>query len=51
MFFLLLRESDGGTIFWTNQHPLRSCPFSSFSVLSLTSCHWICCLFEATKRR
>jgi len=49
IFFLLSRESDGGAIFWTNPHPRRSCPFSRFPVASLTSFHFICCLFEATK--
>jgi len=50
-FILLSQESDGGAIFWTNLQPLRSCPFLSFPVVSLTSYHWICCLFEATKQR
>jgi len=45
------RESDGGAIFWTNPHPLNSCPFPSYSVVFLTSYHWICCLFEAIKQR
>jgi len=31
---LLLRESDSGSIFWTNLHSLRSCPFPTFSVVS-----------------
>jgi len=31
------QESDGGAIFWTNPHPLRSCPFPSFPDVSLTS--------------
>jgi len=39
MFILLSRESDGGTIFWTKPHPLRSCPFPRFPVVSLTSYH------------
>jgi len=39
IFILLSQESDGGAIFWKNLHPLRSCPFSSFQVLSLTSYH------------
>jgi len=31
---------------WTaNLHPLRSCPYPSFPVVSLTSYHLICCLF------
>jgi len=30
IFILLSRESDGGAIFWTNPHPLGSCPFSSY---------------------
>jgi len=51
IFILLLRESDDGAILWTNPHPLRSCPFPSFPVVSLTSYHWICGLFEATKQR
>jgi len=51
IFILLLRERDGCAIFWTNPHQLRSCPFSSFPVVPLTSYHWICCLFEATKQR
>jgi len=29
-----------------NPYPLRSCPFPSFAVVSLTSYHWICYLFE-----
>jgi len=33
IFILLSRESDGVAIFWTNPHPLRSYPFSSFSVV------------------
>jgi len=37
IFILLSRESDGGAIFWTNPHPLRSCPYPSFPVVSLTS--------------
>jgi len=36
---------------WMKPHPLRSCPFPSFSIVFLTSYHWICCLFEATKQR
>jgi len=51
IFILLSRKSDGGAIFWTNPHPLRSCPFPSIQVFSLTSYHLICCLFEATKQR
>jgi len=51
IFILLSRESDGGAIFWTHPHPLRSYLFPSFSVVSLTSYHWICRLFEATKQR
>jgi len=51
IFVLLSRESDGGAIFWTSPHPLRSRPFPSFPVVSLTSNHWICCLFEATEQR
>jgi len=37
IFILLSRESDGGAIFWTNPHPLRSCPYqiSEFSVCVL----------------
>jgi len=35
---LLSRQSDGGTTyFWTNAHPLGSCPFPSFPVDSLIS--------------
>jgi len=49
IFVLLSRESDGGAVFWTNPYPLRSYLFSSFPVVSLTSYHWICWLFEATK--
>jgi len=50
IFILLSRESDGaGSIFWTNLHPLRSCPFPSFPVVSLTY-HLICCLFKANKQ-
>jgi len=45
------RRCHGGAIFWTNPNPLKSCPFPSFPVISLTSYHWICCLFEATKQR
>jgi len=51
IIIFLSRESDGGVMFWTNSHPLRSCPFPSFPVVSFTSYHWICCLFEATKQR
>jgi len=51
IFNLLSRESDGGAIFWTNPKLLRSCLFPSFPVVSLTSYHLICCLFEATKQR
>jgi len=29
IFILLSRESEGGAIFWTNPHRLRSCPFPS----------------------
>jgi len=36
---------------WTNPHPLKSCPFPSFPLVSLTTYHRICCLFEATKQR
>jgi len=50
IFILLSRESDGEAMFWTNPHPLRSCPFQSFPVVSLTSYHLICCLFEAIKQ-
>jgi len=39
IFILLLRESDGDAVCWTNPHPLRSCPFPSFLVVSLTSYH------------
>jgi len=35
----------------TNPHTLRSCPFPSFPVVSLTAYHLICRLFEATKQR
>jgi len=45
------RESDGGAMFWTNPHPLRSCPFPSFPAFFFDFFHWICCLFEATKQR
>jgi len=38
IFILLSRENDGGPIFWMNLHPLKSCPFPRFSVVSLTSC-------------
>jgi len=31
--------------------PTEEFPFPSFLVVSLTSYHWICCLFEATKQR
>jgi len=51
IFILLSYESDGGAIFWTNPHSLRSCPFSEFAVVSLFFYHLICCLFEATKHR
>jgi len=34
----LSRESDGGAIFWTNPHPLRSCPFSSFPTIEFAGC-------------
>jgi len=51
IFILLSWESDGGAMCWTNLHLLRCCPFPSFSVVSLTSYHWICCLFKATKQR
>jgi len=49
--FILLRERDDGAIFWTNPHLPRNCPFPSLLVVSLTSYHWICCLFEITKHR
>jgi len=49
IFILLSRETDGGAIFWTNPHLLRSYPFPNFPIVS--SYHWICCLFEATKQR
>jgi len=39
IFILLSQESDGSAIFWTNPHPLRSCSFPSFPVVSLTSYH------------
>jgi len=45
IFILLSQESEGGAIFWMNPHLLRSCPFPSFLVVSLTSYHLICCLF------
>jgi len=51
LFILLSQESDGGAMFWTNLHPLRSCPFLSYLVVSLTSYHWICCLFKAIEQR
>jgi len=50
-FILLLQESDGGAKFRTNPHPLKSCPFPSFPVDSLTFYQLICCLFEAAKQR
>jgi len=31
--------------------PLRSSHFWAFRFFFLTSYHWICCLFEATKQR
>jgi len=45
-----------GVIFFFFQSPLmsvrvaglRSCPFPNFPVVSLTSYHWICCLFEGS---
>jgi len=40
-FILLSRESDGSAMFWTNPHPLRSCRFLNFPVVSLTSYYWI----------
>jgi len=51
IFILLSRESDGDAIFWMNLHLLRNCSFPSFLVVSLTSYHRICCLFEAIKQR
>jgi len=33
IFILLSQESDDAAIFWTNPHPLRSCPFPSFPVI------------------
>jgi len=39
IFILLSRESAGGAIYRTNPHPLRSWPFPSFPVVSLTSYH------------
>jgi len=51
IFILLSQESDRAAMCWTNPHPLKSCPFLSFPVVSLTSYRWICCLFEATKQR
>jgi len=39
IFLFLSQESDGWTVIWTNPHPLRNCPFFSFSVVSLTSYH------------
>jgi len=50
-FILLSRESDSTSIFWTNPHSLRSCPFPNVSGCPLTFYHWIRCLFEATKQR
>jgi len=50
IFILLSRESDGGAIFWMNSHPLRSCQFPSFPVVSLTSYHWICCCSKPPSR-
>jgi len=38
-------------MFWTNLHPLKSCLLPSVLVVSMTSYHLICCLFEATKQR
>jgi len=32
IFILLLQESGCGILFWMNPHPLRSCPFPSFTV-------------------
>jgi len=46
IFILISRESDGGAIFLRNPHPLKSCPFP---IVSMTSYHWICCLFEVSK--
>jgi len=34
IFILLSQESDGCAMFWTNPHPLRSCLFPSFPVVS-----------------
>jgi len=51
IFILLSQESDNGAIFFMNPHLLRSCPFPSFPVISVTSYHLICCLLEATKQR
>jgi len=36
IFILLSLENDGGTIFWMNPNPLRSCQFPSFAVVSLS---------------
>jgi len=38
IFILLSRESDGGAIFWTNPHPLRSYPLRSYPFLSFSGC-------------
>jgi len=51
IIILLSWESSSGTIFWTNPHPLKSCLFLSFPVVSLTSYHWVFCLFKATKQK
>jgi len=51
IFFLLSRESNGGAIFRTNPHPLRSCWFSSFPVDSMIFSQLLCYVFEATKQR
>jgi len=48
IFILLSQESDGGTIFWTKPHPIRSCPFPRFPDVSLTVCLFVylfACLF------
>jgi len=50
IFILLSRESDGGAIFWTNPHPLTSCPFPRFPVVSFDFLPLNLLLFEPTKQ-
>jgi len=50
IFVRLSRKSYGYAIFRTNPHPLSSFRWTSFPVVSLTSSHLICYLFEAIQQ-